>query len=51
MWELFDFEIDRAGLFQNQRGLNDTIFDLMAGAIVAIVAFALFPRHTINKTI
>lgn len=44
LWELFEFSIDRTGLFHAQRGLHDTMLDLLAdtvGAVLAIVAFII----------
>ena len=32
LWELFEFAIDRTGMFNAQRGLNDTMLDLLANA-------------------
>lgn len=40
LWELFEFGIDRTGLFVSQRGLNDTMVDLLADALGAAVGAA-----------
>lgn len=46
IWEVFEFAIDRTGLFRSQRGLTDTMLDLIAnagGALTATIVFvALF---------
>jgi len=47
LWEVFEFSLDHTGLFQSQRGLTDTMLDLiadMAGALMAISLFAGFFR-------
>lgn len=44
LWELFEFSIDLTGLFYAQRGLHDTMLDLLAdtvGAVLAIVVFII----------
>ncbi|MEM7424989.1 MAG: hypothetical protein AAF441_02770 [Pseudomonadota bacterium] len=44
-WEIFEFSLDRTGLFQTQRGLNDTMLDLIAdvvGALAVVGAHAVF---------
>ena len=40
LWELFEFAVDRTGLFYAQRGLFDTMIDLLADAIGAILMVA-----------
>lgn len=43
-WELFEFAVDRTGLFAAQRGLHDTMLDLLAdtlGALLVVSAFAV----------
>lgn len=42
LWEFFEFGIDSTGLFNAQRGLQDTMLDLMADAIGALLAIAFF---------
>ena len=42
LWELFEFAIDRTGLFRSQRGLDDTMLDLVADAIGALAALGVF---------
>lgn len=42
LWEFFEFGIDRTGLFNAQRGLHDTMLDLLADAIGAVLATSLF---------
>ncbi len=44
LWELFEFTIDQTGLFYAQRGLHDTMLDLMADAVGAIVTVSVFVR-------
>lgn len=47
LWEIFEYAIDRTGLFQTQRGLTDTMLDLIAdtaGALAAISVFAGFAQ-------
>ena len=41
-WEIFEFSIDRTGLFQTQRGLADTMLDLIADTVGALMAAATF---------
>jgi len=48
LWEVFEFAIDRTGLFQAQRGLTDTMLDLIAdmlGALAATSAMVGLPRR------
>lgn len=42
MWEVFEFCIDRTGLFQAQKGLTDTMLDLMADTVGAVATMGLF---------
>lgn len=42
LWEFFEFGIDSTGLFNAQRGLHDTMLDLLADAIGAVLAISLF---------
>jgi len=42
LWEFFEFGIDSTGLFNAQRGLQDTMLDLIADAIGAVLAIGLF---------
>ncbi|NRG19146.1 hypothetical protein HPQ64_15755 [Rhizobiales bacterium] len=42
IWEVFEFAIDRTGLFRSQRGLTDTMLDLIANAGGALTATAIF---------
>ncbi|WP_419909810.1 hypothetical protein [Hoeflea sp.] len=32
LWEIFEFSVDRTGLFRSQKGLTDTMLDLIADA-------------------
>ena len=51
MWEMFEFALDRTGLFQAQRGLTDTMLDLVAdlfGALAAMTVFAFRARRTVR---
>ncbi|MEX3007117.1 hypothetical protein [Hoeflea sp. TYP-13] len=41
LWEVFEFAVDRTGLFQSQKGLSDTMLDLMADVLGAGVATGL----------
>ncbi|MEM6709868.1 MAG: hypothetical protein AAF648_13895, partial [Pseudomonadota bacterium] len=43
LWELFEFAIDQTGLFRAQRGLDDTMFDLLANTLGAAAA-VIFDR-------
>ncbi|MEM1229056.1 MAG: hypothetical protein AAGI15_00855 [Pseudomonadota bacterium] len=38
LWELFEFALDQTGLFVTQRGLTDTMLDLLANALGALSA-------------
>ena len=40
VWELFEFSIDRFGWFTAQRGLEDTMVDLVADLCGALLALA-----------
>ena len=42
LWEVFEFTIDSTGLFRSQRGLEDTMFDLIVDAIGALAALSVF---------
>lgn len=42
LWEFFEFGLDSTGLFNAQRGLPDTMFDLLADAIGAVLATSMF---------
>lgn len=42
LWELFEFGVDSTGLFNAQRGLHDTMIDLLADAIGAVLATSMF---------
>ena len=42
LWEIFEFAIDRTGFFNAQRGLHDTMLDLLADATGAILATSVF---------
>lgn len=48
LWELFEFAIDRTGLFNAQRGLSDTMIDLLAdaGGAIAVVTLLLLVDYT-----
>ena len=46
LWEVFEFALDRTGLFYAQRGLHDTMLDLIADAIGAITTLALYSGIT-----
>ncbi len=41
LWEVFEFAIDHTGLFYSQRGLADTMFDLIADTIGATAVASL----------
>ncbi|MEM8743510.1 MAG: hypothetical protein AAGF14_02620 [Pseudomonadota bacterium] len=48
LWEVFEFAIDRTGLFQAQKGLTDTMLDLVAdviGALATVTAFIWMNRR------
>ena len=52
-WEIFEFAIDRTGLFQAQRGLTDTMLDLIAdllGALVTATAVVGHSRRSMGMT-
>lgn len=42
LWEIFEFAVDRSGLFVAQRGLQDTMLDLLANSMGAVLAITLF---------
>ncbi|MDH3694618.1 MAG: hypothetical protein OER96_08625 [Gammaproteobacteria bacterium] len=42
LWEVFEFSVDRTGLFQAQRGLSDTMLDLIADTIGVLGTLALY---------
>lgn len=42
VWELFEFTVDRTGLFQAQRGLGDTMLDLVADTVGVGVTLTLY---------
>lgn len=42
LWEILEFAIDRTGLFNAQRGLHDTMLDLLADATGAVLATSVF---------
>ena len=47
LWEIFEFSVDSTGLFQSQRGLTDTMLDLIADVAGAGLAvwIGMFGRH------
>ena len=49
-WEIFEFSIDQTGLFRTQRGLTDTMIDLIANTMgagaVALAQFWLAKRRS-----
>lgn len=49
LWEIFEFAIDRTGLFVAQRGLRDTMIDLLADAVGALLALAVYTAVTHSK--
>ena len=42
LWEIFEFAIDQTGLFTAQRSLSDTMIDLLADALGALIALAAY---------
>lgn len=50
-WEIFEFLIDRTGSFHAQRGLDDTMLDLVADLIGGGLAVALMTRSTPFETL
>ncbi len=42
LWEVFEFTLDRTGLFQTQKGLTDTMLDLVADTVGALATMGLF---------
>lgn len=42
LWEIFEYAIDTTGLFRSQRGLHDTMIDLIADALGAILTALTF---------
>ena len=50
VWELFEFTIDRTGLFYAQRGLIDTMLDLLADAGGAVMTVLLLCVRTELKS-
>jgi len=52
LWEVFEFAMDRTGLFYAQRGLFDTMLDLIAdagGALLMIVVLVVANFISINQ--
>ncbi len=41
-WEVFEFTVDHTGLFQAQKGLTDTMLDLVANTVGALATMGLF---------
>ncbi len=50
LWEVFEFAIDRTGLFFAQRGLIDTMIDLVADALGALLALSIFAGMSYAQT-
>lgn len=49
LWEIFEFAIDRTGLFTTQRGLEDTMFDMIAalgGGLLALGPYLVANKRT-----
>lgn len=42
VWEVFEFSMDQSGLFYAQRGLTDTMIDLIADGLGALIAILVF---------
>ncbi len=42
LWEVFEFAMDRTGWFYAQRGLHDTMLDLIADTLGASTTLALY---------
>lgn len=42
LWEIFEFAIDRTGYFFAQPGLRDTMIDLLADALGALIALSAY---------
>jgi len=42
LWEIFEFAVDRTGWFVAQRGLQDTMLDLLADTLGAGLALGMF---------
>lgn len=50
-WEIFEFGVDQTGLFYAQRGLADTMIDLLADGCGAAIAIMLFlPGSDLSAT-
>ena len=45
LWEIFEFAIDLTGLFQAQRGLYDTMLDLLANTAGALTVTGLYAGY------
>lgn len=43
LWEIFEFSVDQTGLFVAQRGLQDTMLDLIANTAGGVLALFLLP--------
>lgn len=50
LWEFFEYGIDATGLFQAQRGLDDTMQDLLADAIGAVIAAMILIIDSVFKS-
>ena len=44
LWEVFEFAMDHTGLFYAQRGLQDTMLDLIADTTGALTTLAIYTR-------
>ncbi len=49
LWEMFEFAIDRTGLFRAQRGLQDTMLDLVANGLGAVLVVAVLTSADLTR--
>ena len=50
LWEIFEFAVDRTGYFVAQRGLRDTMIDLMADALGALLVLIALTATSHSRT-
>jgi hypothetical protein len=50
LWEIFEFGIDQTGLFRAQRGLDDTMYDMIAALAGGGLAWAWATTATFRRT-
>lgn len=51
LWEVFEFSVDQTGLFYAQRGLSDTMMDLIADGIGAALAASILLSNRVRSVL